>query len=284
MADTVDTVETQGTEGNTRTSVRSRGWCFTVNNYTEAEYDELKTCLTQQTQRYVLGREHEEVGTPHLQGYAYFKSARTLKQMKLINGRAHWEKAKGSPDANYDYCTKEGKSIEGGFEYKHKVDPNVERKKRALARYENVEWMDWQANLLEELKAIPDDRRVYWVTDKAGGRGKSFLAKYIYLTYNTIIADGKKDNVFNQLKTKLDANEEPHVVLLDIPRCGQGYMNYGVIEQLKNGLVYSGKYEGGDCVFDPPHVVVFANFDPDWSQFTEDRWWVVDLDMDSLAI
>ena len=116
-----------------------------------------------------------------------------------------------------------------------------------------------------------------WVLDTAGGRGKSFLAKYLYLTFPTIIADGKKDNVFNQLKTKLDEGIEPRLVLLDIPRCGQGYMNYGVIEQLKNGLCYSGKYEGGDCVFEPPHVIVMANFEPDYTQFTGDRWKVIDL-------
>lgn len=275
--DTVDTVDTVRIEGNTKASIRSRGWCFTVNNYTEEEYDELKTQLTQQAHRFIMGLEHLEVGTPHIQGYAWFKSARTLKQMKIINGRAHFEKAKGKPSQNYEYCSKEGKIVEQGFDYLHKVDPNIERRDKAMKRYEGVVWKDWQAKLLTDVSDAPNDRTVIWVVDRVGGQGKSFLAKYIYLTHTTIIADGKKDNVFNQLKTKLDAGLEPHVVLLDIPRCGKGYMNYGVIEQLKNGLVYSGKYEGGDCIFEPPHVIVFANFDPDYSQFTDDRWVVIDL-------
>nr|WPR18742.1 MAG: replication polyprotein [Chemarfal virus 96] len=277
MTDTVlDTVETQGVKGNTKTLTRSRGWCLTVNNYTEEEWYDLKLVGTQQTQKFCLGKETGAQGTPHIQGYLYFANARTFEQVKLMCGRAHWEKAKGNPSQNRDYCSKEGDYVEGGWP-KAKIDPNVARRVKALQRYEDVEWRPFQKEILEYIDEEPDDRTVIWVVDKEGGKGKSYLAKYIYLNYPTIIADGKKDNVFNQLKTKLDGGMEPRVCLLDIPRCGQGYMNYGVIEQIKNGLIYSGKYEGGDCIFDPPHVVVFANFDPDYSQFTGDRWKVIDL-------
>jgi hypothetical protein len=276
VPDTVKHSKAQSERGNTKTLSRSRGWCYTWNNYTEDDRISLLNWQTQQTQCYVMGKEVGESGTPHLQGYMYMVNARTFDQMKKHWPKVHWEKAKGKPKENRAYCTKDGDYVEGGW----KVEPaekSKERATRALERYNDVVWRDWQCDILKRVAEAPDDRSVIWVVDLKGGHGKSFLAKYLYLTIPTIIADGKKDNVFNQLKTKLDEGIDPKLVLLDIPRCGQGYMNYGVIEQLKNGLCYSGKYEGGDCVFDPPHVIVMANFEPDYSQFTGDRWRVIDI-------
>nr|WAE42890.1 MAG: replication associated protein [Cressdnaviricota sp.] len=274
--DSARLTKTQGVEGNTKTSTRSRGWCYTWNNYTEADRLAMVEWQTQQTQCFVMGLEVGESGTAHLQGYVYLKNQRTFDQMKAKWGKVHWEKAKGNPKQNRNYCTKDGNYVEGGWKA-DPVDMANARNIRARARYEGVVWKDWQASLIEFVASAPDDRTVKWIYDEDGGQGKSYLAKYLYLNYPTIIADGKKDNVFNQLKTKLDEGVEPRLILLDIPRCGEGYMNYGVIEQLKNGMVYSGKYEGGDCIFDPPHVIVMANFEPDYCQFTEDRWSVVEL-------
>lgn len=271
-----DSVQTQGEEGNTKTSSRSRGWCFTWNNYAESDRVAMAEWMTQQTQCYIMGKEVGESGTPHLQGYVYMKNQRTFTQMKKLWGKCHWEKAKGKPIDNRNYCSKDNDYVEGGWA-KSPTDLAVDRAKKALDKYVDTEWKPWQRKVLDIVSGPTDDRSVWWVLDTKGGHGKSYLAKYLYLTYPTIIADGKKDNVFNQLKTKLDLGVEPKLVLLDIPRSGEGYMNYGVIEQLKNGLVYSGKYEGGDCVFEPPHVVVMANFEPRYEEFTEDRWHIIDL-------
>lgn len=278
-----DTVQTQCEEGNTKSSSRSRGWCLTWNNYTEDDRLSLIEWATQQTQCYVIGKEVGVSGTHHLQGYVYMVNARTFDQMKKKWSSVHWEKAKGKPKENYAYCTKDGDFVEGGWK-KDAVDLAKGRVQRALDKYRETCWKAWQQDIIDIVDSVPDDRSVVWVLDTKGGQGKSYLAKYLYLTYPTIIADGKKDNVFNQLKTKLDEGVEPRLVLLDIPRCGQGYMNYGVIEQLKNGLCYSGKYEGGDCVFDAPHVIVMANFEPDYTQFTGDRWRVIDLSIECLEI
>jgi len=41
---------------------------------------------------------------------------------------------------------------------------------------------------------------------------------------------------------------------------------------LKDGVVFSGKYEGGARLFPPPHVIIFANFLPDFTKLSADRW------------
>ena len=58
---------------------------------------------------------------------------------------------------------------------------------------------------------------------------------------------------------------------MDLARDSHDYVNYGALEQLKNGLVYNTKYESGMRMFDTPHVVVFSNFPPDETKISPDR-------------
>lgn len=259
--------------GNTKPSpLRVRAWCFTLNNWTVDEFEYLKTVLTEGPDKLVIGREVGESGTPHLQGYVRFVNKQTLSGLKKLNARAHWEPAKGTPEQNLKYCTKEDKeAFKRGFE-KKKTFKDAMREK-VLKKYDEVIWKPWQQGILDLIKEPADDRTINWVYEPEGNTGKTFLAKYIVLTRNTIIADGKKDNVFNQLNRMMEEDEhQPEVVILDIPRSSEGYVNYGVLEQLKGGMLYSGKYEGGMCIFEPVHVIVLANFKPDMDQFSQDRW------------
>lgn len=90
---------------------RARGWCFTVNNYTE---DDEKTLEGVECVYLVYGRERGAQDTPHLQGYIYFSNAKSLGGVKKILQRGHWERAKGNSEQNRDYCTKDGDFIERG--------------------------------------------------------------------------------------------------------------------------------------------------------------------------
>lgn len=258
--------------------VRERGWTITLNNYTEEEYNKLIEAAQLTSQKWVVGKEvGEKCKTPHLQGYIYVKNKISLKTLKKeFSGRAHFEVAKGTPEQNYAYCIKEGDYKANGFTkeltFKEKLN------QRLLKKYENIEWKSWQKAIIDIVNSEPDSRTINWVCDYVGNSGKSFLTKYLALTKNVIIADGKKDNIFNQVNRMLNEDEiEFEVVMLDIPRSGEGYVNYGVLEQLKNGLIYSGKYEGGVCAFDDVHVIVFANFMPNQKEMSGDRWNIIEL-------
>ncbi|AMB43004.1 putative Rep protein [Circovirus-like genome DHCV-4] len=87
-------------------NVRSRDWCFTVNNYT---YDDYKVCqeLSVMCQYVVIGKEVAETGTKHLQCYVYFENAKSFSKMKkLLPNQAHIEKAGGTPQDASNYCKK----------------------------------------------------------------------------------------------------------------------------------------------------------------------------------
>lgn len=286
MSSGTGTVEHTERMGNTKPSdtqrQRSRGWCFTLNNYREEEKERLEQHGHTCTVKFIVGEETAPTtGTKHLQGYFYHKNPQTLDHMRKVNKRAHWEKARGSPEQNYEYCSKSDKNATAkGWEIKKTLQEQL--RERLLKKYEQVQWKSWQKKILDKIElADADDRTITWAVDLVGNSGKSFLTKYLALTHEVIIADGKKDNIFNQVKTALiDNQKEFKLVILDIPRSSEGYINYGVLEQLKNGLIYSGKYEGGQCWFDAVHVIVFANFYPDYSQFSKDRWNIISIDDD----
>lgn len=250
---------------------RGRRWCFTLNNPSGLQEENLRSSFEALSGTWIIGREIGESGTPHLQGYVEFANATRFSTLKSVDGGIHWELAKGSRRSNIVYCSKDGD-----------WDSNFTRlpmRLRLLRKYKTVEWREWQQRVIDVVEGEVDERRVYWFWEPAGGAGKSFLAKYLYLKYNAIIAEGKRADVFNQVRMFMDKNKDegPGLVLLDIPRSSKDYFNYGTVESLKNGLCYSGKYEGGVCCFETPHVIIFANFPPEYHQLSLDRWWVLDI-------
>ena len=108
---------------------RSRGWCFTINNYTE-EDENIVYAMSWDCAYIVCGREVGESGTPHLQGYIYYKTLVSLKQMKEVHPTAHWEPQRGTPQEASDYCKKEGDFYECGnipMSQQKKGEANAER-------------------------------------------------------------------------------------------------------------------------------------------------------------
>lgn len=255
-------------EGNTNilSNVKSRNWSFTWNNYNDYDYENIKKYLTSKS-HYTLGKEVGKNGTPHIQGYFNHKHQITLLTLKNLFPKVHWEKSKADSKANSIYCSKE--NYESNFkDFTAQQIEDLHIKKQ----YENVIWKDWQSNLINIANTKADSRTIYSIVDFEGNKGKSFLALYLDLHYNCIIADGKKDNIFNQIKISMDNNIAPKLILLDIPRQGENYLNYGVIEQIKNGHIYSGKYEGGTVRFRNPHIFIFSNFRLNFESMSNDRW------------
>lgn len=91
----------------------SRSWCFTINNYTEIEKENVM--MINGIKRYVIcGLEVGESGTQHLQGYIELTAPQRLSALKKLTGfeRAHLEKRCGTRDQARNYCMKTGQYIE----------------------------------------------------------------------------------------------------------------------------------------------------------------------------
>ncbi len=235
---------------------RGRNWVFTLNNYTPQNIIDINSWIQSDCKDGGFAQEvAPTTGTPHLQGFFMFKNQKYFNIIKKKFPKMWFEKMYGNKSQNLKYCSKAGK-LTRKMNWKEKLHESL------LKEYDNVTWKDWQQLVLDHLDTVANQRDILWIWERKGNIGKSFLAKYIVLKYECIIADGKKANIFNQVKTCLDNEKEPKIILLDIPRHNLDFVNYGVLEQLKDGLIYSGKYEGGICVFHYPHLIVFANEPP----------------------
>jgi len=89
---------------------QSKYWCFTLNNYTNEEEENIRAFILGEMASYgIFGREISESGTPHLQGYLELRTRCRLNTLKRrLNGRIHLECRRGSSKEASDYCKKDG--------------------------------------------------------------------------------------------------------------------------------------------------------------------------------
>lgn len=136
------------------------------------------------------------------------------------------------------------------------------------------ELRDWQINLNNQLTQESEDRVVNFYVDSDGGAGKSFFTRW-FLSNNEqcqVLSIGKRDDIAHVI--------DPHksVFIFDIPRGGMEFLQYSVLEKIKDRLVFSPKYEGETKVMvHKCHVVVFCNEQPDQSKLTHDRFNIIQL-------
>lgn len=98
-------------------AVQSRTWCFTLNNWTEEEYETLRrTCESNDVEYAVVGKERGANRTPHLQGFIVFmrKKAAGGCKKSIGSNRAHVEIMRGTPVDASEYCKKDGEFVEFG--------------------------------------------------------------------------------------------------------------------------------------------------------------------------
>ena len=237
-------------------------WCFTLNNYTVEQIEHLEQMFKHECKWYVFQEEVGEVcGTPHLQGHICLKERQRLTQLKPIDRKIRWDPTK-CVQASMIYCTKAETST--GTIYHHGVE--------IPERVEVEEPYGWALQVMEIINTKPDPRTINWFWEPTGGKGKTSLAKYLVVKHKALMLTGKSNDMYHMI-SQFPSKRKLFVV--DCPRSQQDYIDYGAIEQIKNGLIFSGKYEGCQLVFNAPHIIVFANEPPDFDKMSRDRWNVV---------
>ena len=147
-------------------------------------------------------------------------------------------------------------------------------------------FMTWQSALYEDLlDTEPNDRTVWWAWSNKGKIGKSNFVNYMAFHHEaeTMCIDGcKKSDIAFALSKRIDNGDDIKYVFLDISRASSKSLEgmYDTIEKLKNGKLFSGKYESKELRFGRLHVICFANFFPKYAntQLSKDRWRMVYLD------
>ena len=288
---------------------RSKYWCWTLNNYTPDDLDRL-SAPNPDVVYMIFGREVGASGTPHLQGTTCFRERKRLTQVKAFIGqRAHCE-ATRCLTQSIEYCRKDGEVTEYGAVPQSKKDrsdleafkqsvkegvtaikelrelhsdvcakfPRFVKEylddKRVVARVQVHELRPWQEELNRVLNLRPNSREIRFIVDREGNNGKSWFARhYCELHPNAqIIIPGKKADMAYAMR------EDCRVFFFDCPRSKQGeYVQYDFLEEVKNGYVFSPKYESRLKIIDTPHVVVFMNEQPDMTKLSADRYEITEL-------
>lgn len=123
----------------------------------------------------------------------------------------------------------------------------------------------WQEQLLEEIIEYPQgDRKITWIYNKEGNTGKSTIVKHLSSNGWLQLNNGKSSDIAYQW------NGEN--IIFDFSRSAEEHINYDIIESLKNGYVMSPKYESCSKRYNPPQIIIFANWEPNIKALSLDRW------------
>lgn len=253
----------KGDEGNTNLSSPNKKqdapckqWCFTLNNYEEKEYSFLISWLSSNS-KYIVGKEIGEKGTPHLQGYFNLRKKMRFTALIKINDRWHLEKKSkhSTEEDNIQYCSKDNDYVSNMYI------------PRALNIIKFQDLYTWELEILQILKKPIDDRKIFWFWEPTGNIGKSTFTKYLCHYHNAVPVEGKKNDILYCC-----ANFETDLYIFDFERSMEEYVSYGAIEKVKNGCFMCSKYESKPIIRNCPNIFVFANFEPDTSMLSKDRW------------
>lgn len=256
-------------EGNTkplRVSMCKR-WCFTYNNYDNGSKILLIDTFKKFCSGWIFQTEKGENGTPHIQGYIECINKMRWSTFKLPT-KIHWETARGERAENIAYCSKDD-SYTGEFREIFGIGFTIPKKIKIIKELYN-----WQAELCKILAEEPDDRAIYWIYEGEGNCGKSAFVKYWCINNENdsiCLLGGASDIKHGVVNFKEKRGDYPRVIFVDLPR-NQKVPDFSGLEEIKNGCFFSGKYEGGMCMGNNPHLVIFSNNEPNKAKLSADRW------------
>lgn len=248
--------ETRGNTSNPSSHTQCVRWMFTL---------PIEECNEVQLSQIIRDLGIKEFHFQHekgLEGYEHWQGCFSLLHKEYFNtvknmfgfNKAHLEPAKDWIKC-IKYCTKTDTRVKGPYDINTVFLDTPELTK------------EWQLTLRNELLYPPDYRKIIWIYDKNGGAGKTDFCLHMYDKYNSVIFNNGR---FSDIAFALP--RDPKIVIFDLPRTLEERVNYTAIEAIKNGFIFSGKYESGFKRFNKPHVVVMANFEPDYDSLSTDRW------------
>lgn len=146
--------------------------------------------------------------------------------------------------------------------------------------YNNASLLPWQ----EEIKAIVqgpvDPRKVHWYWEKNGNVGKTWITKYLAVHEDVCFLDGGKKadlaHTYSKSKAKNVIFNLSRTIQKEGEYCPMDGM-YAFIENLKDGMIFSPKFDSGTFLTMGSTVIIFANFAPNQSKLSQDRWVIREL-------
>lgn len=140
-----------------------------------------------------------------------------------------------------------------------------------LEKFANCCLKVWQEKVWRMMKyKTQSDRQITWIVDQKGNSGKSFLANFLAAEMGAFKMKGD----LLQMKDFAFKYQCEDVVVFDYPREQKESVNYSILEHLKDGYIFSSKYESHIKHFEMKNVQVLclSNFIPEVKKLSLDRW------------
>lgn len=261
--------------GKQRSIPPQRRWIFTWHNYPEDWETHFSVHRAPEGKLHGYMGEREvcpSTGTPHIQGWLDFGEGLKGRPFSLrLPKQVSFRKMRGSPLANFRYCSKEDDAyIAWGTcclakPYEVQIDFSKSKDN----------WMQRAHNILV---AEPHDRHVWWLWEPLGRAGKTLFCKwYVSVNNDCLVLSGNAHDMKNGIvEWRKKKGVAPRSVLVNIPRSKkQEHISWAGLEEIKDMIFYSGKYEGGMVNDKHPHVIFFANWEPEPENLSGDRWRII---------
>lgn len=139
----------------------------------------------------------------------------------------------------------------------------------------------WQREVVDIIEKEPSDRTIYVVLDRLGNAGKTtlcdFLAHEYPVSYSDLEAGAGNPRPSVQILHPSRGVDMARfirpasVYILDIPRATGEAVPWAMIEHIKNGNVFSSKYDPIGKRMPRPHVFIFTNDEVEPGRFSADR-------------
>lgn len=233
--------------------------------------------------KYVMNAEIcPDTGRPHYQAHISLKNAIDMDTAKTFFFNQHKSPTKCLKSA-VDYCGKpetrdfSRKRLINGYQDMEDVNENI---------IDTAGPLPWQKYVIDLCLEVPDRRTIHWLWSTFGYIGKSDLVAWLVDNMNGVSVDkGKGNDIRCAVSTYLSGGKlkstthakKLNVFILDLPKEAKNNCDYSVLEAVKNGRMFSGKYEPVPVKFRSPHVFVFANYPPKYEKCSQDRWNVLHL-------
>jgi len=195
--------EIESIENWTDDGKRHTRWRFTLNNWTNSEFEKIKKW--QYVRYIVVGREiAPTTGTPHLQGYVEWNNERKFDVIRKINPRISWRTCNATAAANRKYCTKEdpdfyefGEPAKQGerndlLACKEMIDNGASELEVAEMHFNTwagaYKALDRYAKLKMQHRSMKKPPTIEWIWGLSG-RGKSYPIQEQYGEENVFVKD-----------------------------------------------------------------------------------------------
>lgn len=272
MSEIATTRDESGGGGNTGTPPPAKKqttervyWTFTWNNYSIIGIEMTFKVLKHECDWIIMQEETGASGNHHIQGTLKLKKAKRLTQMLKFHREIHWE-ATIQISSSCCYCSNIDKRTGKIWTHNFEIEEEIECK----------EPYGWQLKVMEIINAEVDKRHIHWFWEPNGNVGKSTLVRYLAVKHKAIPINGKTADI-QHVASKYAGKS--NLFVCNIPKCSENFINYQALEILKDGVFMSGKYDGKVVIINYPHVIVFANIEPDRDKMTNDKYLVFRIEL-----